>query len=494
MKQRLLWMLLACASCSHAYAGEWDVTPSLKLQGIYSDNISLSPDKDREFVTEVTPGVAIKGDGRRVKLDLGYRLQTFSYFGNHSDQNAVRQQLKGGVQTELVKDVFFLNANASYGQRLISSTGRIMGDNVNVTGNQTNLLMMGVTPILRQRFGSVAEGEIRQSFTQMTYSGTSAVSDSEITALSGYFNSLPGADGWQWNSIYTKRDINRDNGRDSLREMGNAQLSRQVSDNWHMLARVGYVNANIASSRTITNGFYSSVGMMWMPTPRLKVDASEGSRERQFGAKFVPNERFDLDARYIRREVGIDTGSRWFLDGVYKTRRSNWGLRYTERVTNLTIIELEEGPTATAGTNPGAITDAIDLRTDLTLTNEEFFRRRLNANVSLDTGKTLLSLTGYTEKRKGLLTQYRDEILGGMLSVNRKMSGRTNAILTFSAQQRQGDSSRTDIIQQQRFVLSHKLRRDVTGEVELRHFQRSSDVKGAGYQENRAIARLTMMF
>ena len=74
-------MLAAMLSMSPLYAADWTVVPSIGASEMYSDNIFLSPAPYQlsDFVTTITPGIAVTGTGERLKASLNYSLQDINY-------------------------------------------------------------------------------------------------------------------------------------------------------------------------------------------------------------------------------------------------------------------------------------------------------------------------------------------------------------------------------------------------------------------------------
>ncbi|RJG01882.1 hypothetical protein D3878_10075 [Noviherbaspirillum sedimenti] len=90
-----------------AGAAQWTFTPSVGLAEIYSDNLRLTPrgTERSEFITQVTPGLAIAGDGPRLKFKANYKMQNFAYArqGGFSSNH----QFIGNADAELVDQLFF---------------------------------------------------------------------------------------------------------------------------------------------------------------------------------------------------------------------------------------------------------------------------------------------------------------------------------------------------------------------------------------------------
>ena len=90
-----LWitLLLVLLYTTTVLAGDWDITPRISVAEIYSDNINLDDnDKEYDLVTEITPGISLRGEGARLRADLDYQMQNTIFLKN-SDGNGTFHQL-----------------------------------------------------------------------------------------------------------------------------------------------------------------------------------------------------------------------------------------------------------------------------------------------------------------------------------------------------------------------------------------------------------------
>ena len=136
-------------------AAEWRFRPRLTVQGTYSDNIALTPDKESDFVTDISPGFTLTGKGRRFTLDVFYNLQYVNYARSTSSDRFNNQlQLLGNG--EVAKDLFFIDIRSTVRQENISNRRNTANSTISVTNNVTNTYTFGISPYLKHRFGSFA--------------------------------------------------------------------------------------------------------------------------------------------------------------------------------------------------------------------------------------------------------------------------------------------------------------------------------------------------
>ncbi len=163
-----------------AWGGEWRITPRLEVRQTVTDNVTLAPQgqEESDAVTEINPIISMRGTGRRLNLNLNYRLQSL-FYAQDSDRNDVRHQLGATANVELVKERFFIEAAASVRQANIFNTGRVARDNVTVTGNRSDVASASIEPIWRERWGGYADTELRYR-TQAFRADTDNIADSNF--------------------------------------------------------------------------------------------------------------------------------------------------------------------------------------------------------------------------------------------------------------------------------------------------------------------------
>ncbi|NJO13685.1 MAG: hypothetical protein HC872_09730 [Gammaproteobacteria bacterium] len=99
-----------------------EFTPSIELGATWTDNIELSPQsEDTEYVAEVMPGFVLTQEGRRVKSQLNYALRNF-FYQKESSRDTSFHEASASFNAEVVRDLFFIDADAGYTQQIIDPT------------------------------------------------------------------------------------------------------------------------------------------------------------------------------------------------------------------------------------------------------------------------------------------------------------------------------------------------------------------------------------
>lgn len=67
------------------------LTPRISIQNQYDDNIDLDPNKDSDWITTVSPGLALALESKRTRMNLNY-ASGFSFYRNDSSRDNARHQ------------------------------------------------------------------------------------------------------------------------------------------------------------------------------------------------------------------------------------------------------------------------------------------------------------------------------------------------------------------------------------------------------------------
>ncbi|MHB1175911.1 MAG: TIGR03016 family PEP-CTERM system-associated outer membrane protein, partial [Sulfuriferula sp.] len=298
-----------------ALAADWTVTPNLTVSERYTDNVNLAPSgqsKKNDLITEIRPGVQIYKDGARLKVRVNYSLQSLTYL-NTSDNNSLNHQLSGSANAELLKDFLFLDANTAIAQQNINALGPVGFGNTNATKNLTTVGTYSISPYIKKRFGSFADGDfrVRQSGIYYNSQGISNTLTNNVTGslLSGSsFNDLF----WGVNYSYTKNKNQLV--ADTEFESASATLGYALTRKLRVNATAGQERNNyISASGGKIDGPFWNAGFTWTPTSRTSVAATYG--HRFFGRTYS----FDLSER---------------------TRHTNWRAGYSENLTTSSATSL----------------------------------------------------------------------------------------------------------------------------------------------------------
>jgi uncharacterized protein (PEP-CTERM system associated) len=295
---------LALSLPQRASGAEWTFMPTFGLRESYSDNIKLASPQDAksEWVSEFTPGIAVTGNAKRLKLNLAYQIQKIVY---QSEANRSQQQLAASANAELLEDRLFVDARSSISQQNLSAFGPQLIDNIHISDNQSTLKANSISPYLRYRFNGFASTKLR--YSQDTVSSDNRLLSAKIDTMALDLVGDNGARGWNWNANY-RQVKNSDNAMAGV-TMNSAAFSLQVplTSRLNFFASTGYEkNDYQANTSAEPAGRFWSGGVAWTPSARTSVVASAG--KRYFGNTYA-------------------------LNASHRSRNSVWNIGYNEDVT-----------------------------------------------------------------------------------------------------------------------------------------------------------------
>jgi len=476
-------------------SADWDGSASLALSEIYSDNIRLSvADEESESITTITPGISLKGQGARLKLDLSYSMQNLFYAQN-PDRNRINHQLQASEQGEVIKDLFYFDSNASISQQLTNPSEYFSQDNLNLSGQRDDVVTLQVEPYLKRTLGSYATAELRYLHGWVDYDAT-GVSDAESSIVSAYLTNGNEPTKLSWYLSYRQQNDIRDTGPDSERRSSSATISYRVMNTLSLVGYAGREDNNIQTSRASVNGSYWSAGFNWQPGPKFSLEATTGENYDQVQLNWNPMTRTSVNIGYSDRDVGLNTSASWLAQISHRTRRSTWAFDYSEAVTNAQQLALIDRTFLGNVENPDT-GEIVPLFLDTyDITDGEFLRTRAQASVNYKTGKSNISLLAYNELRTYEVSGDELASEGGNISWRWQFASRTSSTISVngqrfdvfnSADRRQNMTSRVS--------LARRLSSRMNTRVELSRYEVNTD-NGSSETivENRLGAYLNMSF
>jgi hypothetical protein len=179
----IVCLLAACIGCfiPHAHAQfEYDISPILRLQEQYDDNINLTRSfKKIDLISTISPGFSLLLSHPRVKLTCKY-LHDFAYFKNYPQFDYQGHNLNMGVETRITEYLRFLfteNYIRSNNPEFTQLAGPIVqpGAQQTVIGFRRPYNQNSLSPQLEYRFG--AEDLVKLTYSNTRYSQKGPGSD-----------------------------------------------------------------------------------------------------------------------------------------------------------------------------------------------------------------------------------------------------------------------------------------------------------------------------
>jgi len=491
------FFLLACLlAAAPAWAGDWKFTSGISLSERFSDNVDLAANGQAEsdWITEISPRISMSRAGGRAKANVDYSLQGLLY-ANDSDRNDLRHNLNGRVNAELAKEWLFLDATARISHELLSlADAGGLGDAVGI-GNTTSVGAYSLSPYIKHRFGSAATVEARLSRDDV-FIGDSSLSDTQSTryqlsAVGGKY--LPPL---SWSANYSKTDTKNSAASDSGSELASANARYRLSRKFGLLAQASHEkNDFTGASNRIQD--YSSYGFGAFYTPSRLVSMDVLYNDSDNGS-FIsgsltlnPTLRTSIIATTSERAYGRT----YSLNLAHRTRKSNWSLRYSDDLTTtqqqFTNFFGYLCPVGTLPPNPSCIPVFIRYQN-----NETYVAKTLIGTVSYTLRRNTFNLSLYNNEREYQSIAGNDKTRGMQASWSLKPAAHTTFTLSGGVSQNQisGPPDREDDLWNLTLRATHQFQTKVSGSVEVRHQERTSDQISGEYAENSVAARLNMSF
>lgn len=483
----LCLLALGLGDGRQAHAGEWRLRPSLGVTQRYSDNVNAAPSglEQGEFITSVNSGVSLNGQGGRASVRANYNAQRYYFLGGERE-NRVTHFLSSGLQTEVIRNFLFVDANATMAPTLINNTGRITNQNyLGIDQNRADVINYGFTPRLQHRFGSWATATASTSFRDTTATREDDDDDPNLAGSgnnSNYNASL--ASGrrftrFDWRLNFSERSFTADRtGEESTLRNTRFQLGYRLNRKLRLNSSVGVESNDFAGNQRNGNGSGTwSIGANYNPTPRTNLAGNYGRRP------FGETKNFDFSHRF-RRAV---------INGSYQEDYRTTSEILQEQQIYRTVDEF--GQPLEDLLDPTELVDPELPIDNLSLTDDVFVSRNFRVSIGYRYRLNSYSLGIFRSEQESSRTLNTEEALGTNFRWSRPLSPRSTASLSITHQDRSG-SVRTGSVQAL-FIsprLTYRLGQHLNMSFGYSHSRNSSDTGEFDYQENSATATLSYAF
>ncbi len=303
-------LALAVASifvASPVQAAKWTVQPSIRVQETFTNNVDLAESGDEEWdlVTEVEPGIFLRGEGDRLNLVFDYRANGLMYLRD-MDRNRIDHRLSGKGTYEAIRDFFYVDAGASMSQQLESPFGALPVDSTSDTGNRYTARSYYIAPYIQGRLlGGDSTYLLRNTHT-WTDAGQSsaALSDAYINQWTGRFNTPIRTFGL--GLTYDRADTEYDDSdQELMTEIGRAIGYWRIDPQLILNVRAGHERIESLFSET-SESIYGA-GFQWFPTLRTAIEGFGEHRAFGTGYSFSMTHRRPLSTWRIRATRDLST-------------------------------------------------------------------------------------------------------------------------------------------------------------------------------------------
>jgi len=501
----LLVLVLSLLGANAVNAGEWDITPRISLAEIFSDNVDLEPDNEQHsFITEVSPGISVRGGGGRFQANIDYLMENFFSSEDNFSPNT-NHKLNASTNTELAKNLFFLDAGASAGQAILDNSATLSRDNYTNNSNRSDFITYTISPYLTPHFGAYADATLRYSYNDVLYSKGDA-SDStthrvDANIVNGRRFSLLS---WGGNYFYQKEIRDGGSSSDVRFEEANGNARFRLTRYFSLVGEAGWTDDEFDSSEEFDNGSYWALGGFWQHSRFYSLEALTGSNLTRATLGLFPTRRTSLVINYRDRDVGTNPGETWTGTFSHYTRRSSWSAQYLEDTTTSQQRQLEDQGgfllidpiTGEPNPNPqpGDVVVIAPLGPAASLTDEVEERKRGQGTVGFNTGKSGLRATVFYEQTRFLESLREEESRGINGSWNWRFAPSTSSILSGSWERTTGDDRDESDYWYIQALVQRQIYTNLNASLSYRHQRQVSDDDDNEYEENSVIARVTATF
>ncbi len=474
---RVLAALAACAlPPGPLEAGDWEFEPRVGGELSYTDNVTLAAeDEESEFVTVISPGIRVTGEGRRASLDLDYRAEAL-FHGGESDRNEVIHELGAEGTIELVREQLFLDADATRSEDLVSGEDTVPDSNIFSSGARDSVTTYGIGPRLQYDLGSVAR--LRARYRREVVDQDDSRLDTETDTARVALDSGPRFNTWGWSASYERTDealARRGVGDEDRRfERARGELNVRAGARTELFVAGGTEDNDFDSARfDEIDGDFWEAGFRWSPRRRVTLEAAVG--ERFFG----DTARVSISAQGSALSASFGYREELVTESSLQFERSSQLVRDADG--NIVL-----GP----GGRPLTVVIPVP-----TLRDEVILERRATGRVAWERGHSRLAFSAVATEREFQASATREETRGVDLRYTWTRLVRTS--VTASVGYTEQDFARRDRTDDSRFArlgANRDLGRGLSGSLELEANARDSTDDGADYDALRITAGVEKRF
>ena len=518
----LLFALLFSFLSFSTFAGEWQFVPNFGIEETYTDNVELT----------ITDPVSSLVSQAIIGLDAEYksRLANLTFSGTNS--NAYFSH-----DSELNNNFLALDAQGNYnlwtsGPQFIA-TARVDNISRNRASNSLADLVNGDT-IQAEYYSTGLQYNVQNN----TYKIESALlyninsfedGIGEFNGATATLNTRNGNNArtlfWQVESSYGTRsqDFSGET-RTGEQYRVDAQLGLITSFNFNPFIRFydeDFTGNFISQSQQTTSSW--GPGVRWLVSPHLMVDlsynyvADETVSEDYVAAsiQWEPSARTSLTAGYSQRFFGDS----YNLDLQHRTKRLTNSITYDESLqvfdrnnyeqidlgffwcpAGVTLESISQCFVQSEQPSGGSYQLANFFSLEPIESNEFSLNKRFAWTSKLQLARTSFAINTFATRREGLETKVIDETLGASVTIERKISGKSNLTLLAKydylifdknnpAGSRQEDYYRTVSA-----TYTKDLASSLSAHFTIQQVNRDSNVEQFTYNEMRAIINITKEF
>jgi uncharacterized protein (PEP-CTERM system associated) len=267
----------------------WSIVPTITVQETFTDNASLGQArKESDQITEVSPGVRIDGNTKRLKLHFDYALREL-YYARGTRDTQTQNSLNTFGKLEAVENLLFVDMSGAITRQNISAFGSQSAGNYSVNANNTETASFRISPYLKGRFANYADYELRYSRSAVR-AKSSVASDSDTDEWLAKFGGNTPFAALGWSADASRQNYDYSRGRKSESDRLRGFLTYRVNPQVKLSASAGREsNDFLAVNKRSWNTY--GMGADWNPNERTQVSAFREKRFFGYGHNFSVNHR-----------------------------------------------------------------------------------------------------------------------------------------------------------------------------------------------------------
>lgn len=280
-------------------------TPTFGASTTYIDTRGRQTgEADRQFITQISPGLTWSRRHGRVQGSLDYRLNA-RFYSKQDEADDRQNALSASIRAEAIEDWLFVDGRASVAQGAISPFGQPVNGGLGVNDNATEVRTYSLSPYLRGKAFGAAVYEARWTAARTRgarQTGSNSDTDTSLISLASATGARFG-----WSVQATHQEVDFGSGANSANDRVNAQLNMAVNAELRLGLSGGRESTDVIGGlrRSYNNWGWTA---QWTPTPR--TDLSVASERRYFGNSH--NLRF---THRMRRSTWVYTDTRGASSG-----------------------------------------------------------------------------------------------------------------------------------------------------------------------------------
>lgn len=332
-----LTAVAACLTVSAANAAESQFGSHLGTRIAHSDNIDLvsSGNETSESIAEVIAGFNFSRSHARLDANVAYEIDA-AFYDKLEDADEIFHDLNANARVGIVPDKFFVDLLGVFDQTVKDPTGRYSFNNLTLTGNRTEVGILGVSPNVAIAAGENVAGELRYSDVKINYVDPT-LSDSDEKIFRFFLANSNRRMGGMWGVDYSEERYEYDVPRVVGFKSFGVDLGVWVSPAVRLFTRQGLegdysqfaVTAEVVTPGLDEHFWYA--GAEWRPDERTMLMVETGNRS------FGRAQRLQFDRRLNRSGITLT------YDEEPATYLSNQ-LRSATAAGELAPIDTPDGP------------------------------------------------------------------------------------------------------------------------------------------------------